>query len=83
MSEKPKRLKPKSKTVGELFLKSGNLAAFPNSRQVHDECGRGVCFPALPYNTASPSAVKGAFVLDCFLPQLFVARIIPIREERT
>jgi hypothetical protein len=30
MKEKPKRLTPKPKTIRELFLKSGNLCAFPN-----------------------------------------------------
>ncbi len=30
MTEEPKRLTPKSETLRELFLKSGNLCAFPN-----------------------------------------------------
>ncbi|QSQ17198.1 hypothetical protein [Myxococcus landrumensis] len=32
MSEKPKRLAPLSNTLRELFLKSGNLCAFPNCK---------------------------------------------------
>ena len=30
MTEKPKRLTPKGETLRELFLKSGNMCAFPN-----------------------------------------------------
>jgi hypothetical protein len=32
MKEEPKRLKPKPETLRVLFLKSGNLCAFPNSK---------------------------------------------------
>lgn len=34
MTEKAKRLEPKKKTLRELYLKSGNLCAFPNCGQI-------------------------------------------------
>lgn len=34
MAETPKRLKPTPETLRELFLKSGNLCAFPNCNQL-------------------------------------------------
>ena len=34
MNEKPKRLAPKQETLRELFLKSGNLCAFPNCERL-------------------------------------------------
>lgn len=39
MKEKPKRLTPKSETLRELFLKSGNLCAFPNCTALMMDAG--------------------------------------------